>query len=43
MSRLPPPSEDYEPGPGCALALIFGLAMWVGIFLTIALALGWRP
>ena len=45
MSRLPPrpEPEDYDPSVGCALAVIFGLAMWVGIVLVIALAAGWRP
>ena len=42
VSRLPPP-EDYDPGVGCALAVIFGLAMWAGMILTIAVAHGWRP
>lgn len=35
--------EDDPPGPGCAVALLLGLAMWAGLALAVALALGWRP
>ena len=42
LVALPEP-EDCNPGAGCALAVIFSLAMWAGIILTVALGLGWRP
>lgn len=38
-----PDPEDYAPSVGCGVAVILGLAMWAGLALAVALALGWRP